>query len=403
MTAVPRATAVPPGALVILGASPITARVAAALPCPVVHVQLPGAAPLDPGTHETSAVFTADFTDPAAFQPFVDEVIRPLSPAAVVSITEFGMEPAAVAAERLGVRGVASDVVRRTRDKLETRHALQRKAPHLNPLFASGDDPVAVARLFASGAAVVAKPVDGGGSRDVILMREPAELPRERRSAATLLESFAGGLEFSVEALSRAGRHTFVGIAEKGITDRFVEVSHMMPPPSLDSRRERLVLQAVAELLDAVGLTDGPSHTEVKVDGDDVVVIETHTRLGGDGIAELVQLTTGAEWRRAAVGWPIEAGLRRRAASAAAAASVFVTAPAGRVTSVAPQPRLTHGRIVQWDVTVRPGVRAPEPLSSFDRHGMAILTADSPAECAAAVAELRALTIVTTAPEGEQP
>jgi hypothetical protein len=383
-------------ALVIVGANPNTARAATTLPCDLIHVQLPGAPELDPGTEEDSTVFTVDFTDPSAFFPFVEEFIRPLSPIAVVSLTEFGMEPAAVAAERLGVKGVASEVVRITRDKLEMRNALERKAPHLNPLFASGADPVAVARLFADGVPAVAKPVDGGGSRGVILLRDLADLPQDRRTAATLLEQFADGLEFSVEALSVDGRHTFVGIAEKGTTDRFVEVSHIMPPLSLDGRRQRLVEQAVGELLDAVGLTDGPSHTEVKVDGDKVVVIETHTRIGGDGIAELVHLTSGVEWRRGALGWVVGAGLRREAATAPAAASVFVTAPPGRVTHVAPRPELTHGSIVHWDVTVRPGDEVPPLLSSFDRSGMALLTAPSPAACAAAVAEFAALTIVTT-------
>lgn len=382
--------------LVIVGANPIVARAAMTLPCDLVHIQLPGAPELDPSTQETSAVFIVDFTDPSAFFPFVDEVIRPLSPVAIISLTEFGMEPAALAAERLGVKGVASVVVRATRDKLEMREALERKAPQLNPLFASGDDPVGVSRLFAEGAPVVAKPVDGGGSRDVILVQDLADLPEDRRSAGTLLEQFAGGLEFSVETLSLDGQHTFVGIAEKGTTDRFVEVSHMMPPPSLDSRRQRLVERAVGELLDAVGLTDGPSHTEVKVDGDKVVIIETHTRLGGDGIADLVQLTTGVEWRRAALGWAVGAGLRRQPATAEAAATVFTTAPPGRVTAVAPQPVLAHGSIVQWDITVQPGDEVPPLLSSFDRMGMAVLTAPNSAECIAAVAEYAALRIVTT-------
>ena len=385
-----------PVILVIVGANPTVARAAATLPCDLVHLQLPGAPELDPETAATSTVLTVDFRDPLAFFPFVDEFIRPLSPAAIVSLTEFGMEPAAVAAERLGVRGVAPEVVRATRDKLEMRVALERTAPQLNPLFASGDDPTAVSRLFAGNAAVVAKPVDGGGSMDVILLDDLADLPEERRSAATLLEQFAGGLEFSVEALSVDGKHTFVGIAEKGTTDGFVEVSHVMPPPSLDSRRQRLVEQAVGELLDAVGLTDGPSHTEVKLDGDKVVIIETHTRLGGDGIADLVQLTSGVEWRRAALGWAIDAGLRRQPVTAAAAATVFITAPPGRVTSVSPQPVLTHGSIVQWDVTVEPGDEVPPLRSSFDRSGMGILTAPSAAECAAAVAEFAGFTIVTT-------
>ncbi|WP_030607110.1 ATP-grasp domain-containing protein [Streptomyces sclerotialus] len=387
--------------LVIVGANPTVARAAAALPADVIHVQLPDAPALDlddlqaRGTHR---IFTVDYQDRAAFTSFIDEVLHPLSPSAVVSLTELGLEPAAAAAERLGAKGVAASVVRGTRDKLEMRRILERKAPHLNPAFAPGDDTVAVERLFAAHARVVVKPVDGAGSAAVALVERLEELPQDRRTAATLLEQYADGREFSVEAMSSGGRHTLVGIAEKGTTDGFVEVSHMMPPPSLDPARHGLVEQAVRETLDAVGLTDGPSHTEIKIDGDKVIVIETHNRLGGDGLADLVLLTTGVDWRRAALGWAVGEGLQRETPAAAAAATVFFTAPPGRVTAVAPKPSLRHGSIGLWDVLVRPGDVVQPLRSSADRLGMAVLTAASTAECVAAVAELTALPIITSRP-----
>jgi hypothetical protein len=380
---------------VVVGANPTVARAAASLPCELIHVQLPGAPALDPGAR----VLTADFRDLPAFLAFTDEVLRPLRPAAVVSLTEFGLEPAALAARRLGVTGVDPAVVHATRDKLAMRRILERLAPHLNPAFAAGDDAEAVDRLFAAHGRVVAKPVDGVGSASVALVEGVDALPADRRTAATLLEQFAEGREFSVEALSAGGRHTVIGIAEKGTADGFVEVSHMMPPPSLDPHRQELVARAVGELLDVLGLTDGPSHTEIMVDGDKVVVIETHTRLGGDGIADLVRLTTGVEWRRAALGWAIGAEVRRGPATAAAAATVFLTAPPGRVTAVAPPPALAHGRIHAWDLSVRPGDTARPLRSSADRLGMAVLTAAGTEACAAAVAELTARPVVTTAPE----
>ncbi|MCY0951136.1 ATP-grasp domain-containing protein [Streptomyces sp. H27-S2] len=380
--------------LVVVGANPTVAWEAATLPGEVVHVQLPGAPALGP----EDRVLTADFLDPSAFRSFTDEVLRPLAPTAVVSLTELGLEPAALAARRLGAAGVDPAVVRATRDKLEMRRVLERRAPHLNPAFAAGDDPEAVARLFAAYGRAVAKPVDGVGSTAIALVEGADALTADRRTAATLLEQFAEGIEFSVEALSAGGRHTVLGIAEKGTTDGFVEVSHMMPPPSLDPRRQELVARAVGELLDALGLTDGPSHTEVMVDGDKIVVIETHTRLGGDGIADLVRLTTGVEWRRAALGWAVGAGITKGPAAAAAAATVFLTAPPGRVTAVAPPPRLAHGDVHAWDLSVLPGDAVHPLRSSSDRLGMAVLTAAGTDACAAAVAELIAHPVVTTAP-----
>ncbi|WP_308369135.1 MULTISPECIES: ATP-grasp domain-containing protein [unclassified Streptomyces] len=381
--------------LVIVGANPTVAREAAALPVELVHVQLPGAPALDPD----SRVLTADFLDLPAFLAFTDEVLRPLAATAVVSLTELGLEPAALAARRLGVVGVDPAVVRATRDKLAMRRILEREAPHLNPAFAAGDDPEAVALLFAAYGRAVAKPVDGVGSTSIALVEGIDELPADRRTAATLLEQFAEGREFSVEALSAGGRHTVLGIAEKGTTDGFIEVSHMMPPPSLDPRRQELVARAVGELLDAVGITDGPSHTEVMVDGDKTVVIETHTRLGGDGIADLVRLTTGVEWRRAALGWAVGAAVGRGPATAAAAATIFLTASPGRVTAVAPPPTLAHGHVHAWDLSVLPGDQVHPLRSSSDRLGMAVLTAADTNACAAAVAELIGHPVVTTAPD----
>jgi biotin carboxylase len=383
--------------LVVLGANTKVAQAAATLPVPIVHVQQPGTV-ADLGT-DAATVFTVDYCDSDAFLTFVDEVLAPLRPLAVVSLTEPGLEPAAAATERLGTPGAALSVVHAIRNKLSMRRALVDKAPHLNPAFAAGDDPAAITRLFAEHSPVIAKPVDGSGSSNVALISHQPDLPEYRRTGATLLEQFAGGLEVSVESLSSAGRHTTMGIAQKGTTTiGFVELSHIMPAPSLTERQRRLVERAVAELLDALGLADGPSHTELKIDGDQVTVIETHNRMGGDGIADLVQLTSGIDWRRSALGWAVGGGTPRETVTAPAAATVFFTAPPGQVTAVAGQPALAHGRIVDWAISVGVGETVKPLQSSQERLGCAVLTADSPEECALAVAELTALPIVTTQP-----
>lgn len=395
--------------LVVVGANPVVAQAAADLTCDVVHVQPPQVRGLPAACLETAAgterswsrtVLSCDFRNPSLFVPFVDEVLRPLAPAAVVSLTEPGLEPAAMAAARLGVAGVAPRVVRRTRDKYVMRCVLERAAPHLNPDFARGDDATAVEALFAGGARVVAKPVDGVGSRGIAVLDRVHDLPPGRRDAGTLLERFVGGREYSVETLSRGGTHTVIGIVQKGTAEGFVEVSHLMPPPDLDAYHRSAIERAVGELLDALGLTDGPSHTEVKVEGDKVVVIETHNRLGGDGIADLVRLTTGTDWRRAALGWVVGEAPRTGVSAARAAATVFLTAEPGRVTGIAPRPLLRHGVITTWEVTVAPGDVVRPLRSSDDRLGMAVVTAQDPADLALAVAELIGTSAITTQPAG---
>jgi hypothetical protein len=171
-----------------------------------------------------------------------------------------------------------------------------------------------------------------------------------------------------------------------------------MPAPFLGPGQRRLVERAVAELLDALGVTDGPTHTEVKVDGDRVTVVETHTRLGGDGIADLVQLTSGIDWRRAALGWVVGEEARPGPVTAPAAATVFFTAPPGRVTAVAEPPALADASIVGWHISVEAGDIVHPLRSSLDRLGFAVLTAATPRTCAAAVTELISRQIVSTEP-----
>ncbi|MFJ2826913.1 hypothetical protein ACIPC1_04790 [Streptomyces sp. NPDC087263] len=182
--------------LVLVGANPTVAKDVESLPGRLVHVQLPGA----PALGCADQVLAVNFRDPPTFLAFADEVLRPLAPTAIVSLTELGMEPAAMAAQHLGVTGVTPAVVCATRDKLTMRRILERSAPHLNPAFAAGDDAPAVARLFASYGRAVAKPVDGVGSTAVALIEGIGTLPPDRRTSATLFEQFAEGREYSVEA-----------------------------------------------------------------------------------------------------------------------------------------------------------------------------------------------------------
>lgn len=391
--------------LVVIGANAEVAAAAETLDADLVYVQSPDSAPPDLPGGLSGKLLTTDYRDPVGFAAFVDEVLAPLEPTAVVALTEYGLEAAALAGERLGTPGTPGDVVRTLRDKLLMRRTLAERAPDLNPAFAAGDDADGVARLFAAHPCVVAKPADGAGSSDVALVHGLDELLAERLAAGTLLEQFVGGTEYSIETLSDHGRHTVLGIAEKGTTTGFVELSHVMPPYTLLPRHRRLVEETVGRLLDVIGLTDGPSHTEVKVEVGPadpeqvrITVIESHNRQGGDGIADLVRITRGVDWRRAAVGWAVGAGLPELGAQAPAAATVFFTAAPGRVTAVEPRPELAHGRIVHWSVTAEVGDEVRPLRSSEDRLGVAVLVADDPGSCAKAVAELTAMRIVTTEP-----
>ncbi|MEV6165595.1 hypothetical protein AB0L71_27505 [Streptomyces sp. NPDC052052] len=99
------------GRLVIIDANVRTARIAHTLGYHTVFVQRPGTA-----VHELvddfSGYYTVDFTG-EEFTGFVAEVLRPLGPTAVVSLSDDGVLPAAVASSLLGTPGTPVDVVHR--------------------------------------------------------------------------------------------------------------------------------------------------------------------------------------------------------------------------------------------------------------------------------------------------
>lgn len=315
---------------------------------------------------------------------FVEQVLAPQAPAAVVSVTEGGLIPASVASRLLGTPGVPLEVVEATRNKLRMRQLLAERAPHLSIDFADAGDEEGLERLCAAHADVIAKPVFGTASEGVYHLRSFADrhlLPQDQQY---LCEAFVAGVEYSVEAFSRGGVHQIVGIAEKGINSNFIEVSHLTPPASLDEAAVARVHQAVVELLDALAICDGPTHTELKVSDTAIAVIETHNRLGGDGIADLVEATTGIDWRRASVGWPlgIAAVPAAQPIRASAAATLFFTAPAGRVVHIAPEPVAPPGVTIDfWKVNVAVGDVIGPVRSSADRLGVTGLTGRTVRAC----------------------
>jgi hypothetical protein len=88
-----------------------TARIAHTLGCETVFVQRPGA-PVHELVDDLSGYYSVDFTG-KTFEGFVTEVLRPLGPTAVVSLSEDGALAAAAANSLLGTTGTRVDVVRR--------------------------------------------------------------------------------------------------------------------------------------------------------------------------------------------------------------------------------------------------------------------------------------------------
>jgi hypothetical protein len=99
------------GPLVVIDADVATARLAHALGYRTVFVQRPGA-PVQALVDDHSGYYTVDFASDA-FAGFVEEVLRPLAPTAVISRSGDGARPAELANALLATAGSAVEVTER--------------------------------------------------------------------------------------------------------------------------------------------------------------------------------------------------------------------------------------------------------------------------------------------------
>ncbi len=153
---------------------------------------------------------------------------------------------------------------------------------------------------------IIVKPTDRSGSRGITKLESPEGLEKAIEEAkghsfeaAALVEEFATGQEYSVECISFRGKHTLLAITLKYTTGapHFIETGHLQPAP-LSNDLAQQVQQVVFHALDSLEITNGASHSELKIAEDGTIrLIEIGGRMGGDFIgSDLVRLSTGIDF-----------------------------------------------------------------------------------------------------------
>lgn len=204
---------------------------------------------------------------------------------------------------------------------------------------------------------LIVKPTDRSGSLGVQKVERAEELEAAIANAKALslhgeaiVEEFIEGREISVEMISQNGVHHALQITDKTTTGapHFVELAHHQPS-TLPADLQQRIFAITRRALDALGLTNGASHSEYKITKEGrVVVMEIAGRMGGDFIgSDLVPLSTGYDFLKGvievALGQPIEVKVQALARS-----SVVFDAPQELTCSA----DRTGYRIYQDDILV---------------------------------------------------
>jgi biotin carboxylase len=187
----------------------------------------------------------------------------------------------------------------------------------------------------------VVKAPDRQGQKGLSLVKEAAELRSalenaiaESRSGVAIVEELVEGPEVTVNAFSVGGR--FVPLT---VTDRLtadppafgVALAHAWPSQAAGEEAAR-VAEAAAQ---ALGITDGPTYTQLRIGPDGPQVIELAARLGGGHDAELVKAALGVDLNAlalsAALGEELEAP--RPEPKVGGACVRFLVPPEGELSS----------------------------------------------------------------------
>jgi biotin carboxylase len=330
----------------------------------------------EPGRYEDEfardceRIVHADTTDGSA----VTEALLPLHRQRpfdrVLSTTDLGTVPAGEATDALGLPGNGGRTARTLKDKSLTRRLLVEHdlAPVRFRVVRSGAE---IADLLGEvGGRVVVKPLDGSGSADVHVVTDAheAELAAKAMAAAgyprVIAEEYLDGPVITVEAFSANGRHLTLGLTEETVNGCHTEVG-ITAPSRVTGPYEQAARELTTRLLDAAGVVEGPSHTELVLTAAGPRILESHNRMAGVGIPELIRRAYGVDENRWFLSVPL--GLEELPARppepVGGAAIRFFEPPPGSLVSVTGLDRV-DGSVLH----VAPGARTFGFPGLFDEH-----------------------------------
>jgi len=210
----------------------------------------------------------------------------------------------AVVSQVLNLIGIKEDTALKATNKAIMRKCLQENDVPVPRFFCVTDysDYVIATQQFEK--RLIVKPADNSGSRGVFLVENIEQIDFAFEYSKTfsktgqiIVEEYMEGPEVSVESLTVNGVTNIIAITDK-ITSgapNFVEMGHSQPtrhPGNIQEKIEKIAKAAIK----AIGIENGPAHTEIIITEEGPKIVELGARLGGDNITTyLVPLSTGID------------------------------------------------------------------------------------------------------------
>jgi biotin carboxylase len=233
----------------------------------------------------------------------------------------------------------------------------------------------------------VVKAPDRQGQKGLTLVRSEGEFPdaiaraiEESRSGSAIVEALIEGPEVTVNAFSLRGEYHPLTVTDRLTADPpafGVALAHVWP-----SEAGGEAAKVAESAVNALGIENGPSYTQLRIGRDGPQVIEVAARLGGGHDAELAKLALGVDLNglalQAALGESIWSAALNAVPQVGGAVARFLVPPEGVLQAVegADEARAVEG--VQ-DVRIyrEPGHVFGPIRRGADRAGAVLATGDS--------------------------
>ena len=214
-------------------------------------------------------------------------------------------------ANEMGYIFNSPEIIQRSTNKYLMKQAfLQNNVACAKGLYFSSKEELNESKLKDFSYPLILKPVDSHSSRGVYRVLSYNEILNYldetisfSREGAFLIEEFIDGPEFSVESVTYNGKTEVIQITEKIITPfpNVVELGHIQPAELTDKQKEQIKVEVI-KAINALGINNTVSHTELKITEKGPIIIEIGARLGGDFISSfLTKSSCGVDLDKASV------------------------------------------------------------------------------------------------------
>lgn len=291
---------------------------------------------------------------------------------AIVAVDDQGVLTAAIASNRLQLPYNAPSAVNTTRDKGIMRERLAHRYVPQPPFVIVRSTHEALTAAEQLTFPVVLKPISLSASQGVIRIDKAAGIPtsvdRVRRILAKrgrpsdeplLLEKFIPGKEVAVEGLLSNGVLTILAIFDKPdpLNGPFFEETLYVTPSRLPRSTQNTICSVTSDASVALGLTEGPIHAELRVQGDHASILEIASRSIGGLCARSLRFGLGVSLEQLILRHAIRLPIRETTRTDAASGVMMLPIPrSGRLVSVAgvEQARGIQG-VAGVEITMSPG------------------------------------------------